>query len=117
MTIHNDDPAFIAKLKTVLDQSTDLLDVRTRARLLAARRTALAEAAPLFILPRWFLPVGAAATLAAVGAIGVWWMQPATPTVMAASVEDAELLFATDNIDLYQNLDFYRWLAAKGQSG
>ena len=119
MTARNDDQAFIARIKTLLDRSTNTLDARTRARLQAARRRAIAQigAPPIWTLSRWLLPVGVAAALAVVGVIGLWWLQPGAPPSMAATLEDAELLFAADNLDLYQNLDFYRWLAAKERSG
>ena len=118
MTSRNDDTVFISKLKSVLDRSAGALDTRTRARLQAARRAALAQAqTPRGLSPRWFVPVGAMATLAAVAALGLWWIPTAAPPSMGASVEEAELLFATDNLELYQNLDFYRWLAAKERSG
>lgn len=117
MTNRNDEAAFIAKLKTVLDRSAGALDAPARARLQAARRQALAQAhAPRGFAPRWFVPVGAVAALAVVAALGLWWM-PASAPPMAANLEDAELLFATDNLELYQNLDFYRWLAAKERPG
>ncbi len=118
MTNRNDETAFIAKLRTVLDRSVDALDASTRARLQAARRKALAHAdVPRGFTPRWFVPVGAVAALAVVAALGLWWMPTAAPPPMAASVEEAELLYATDNLELYQNLEFYRWLAAKERSG
>ncbi len=118
MTNRNDETAFIAKLKTVLDRSADALDAPTRARLQATRRQALAQAhAPRGFAPRWFVPVGAVAALAVVVALGLWWMPTTGTPPMAASAEDAELLFAADNLELYQNLDFYRWLAAKERPG
>jgi hypothetical protein len=118
MTNRNDETAFIAKLKAILDGSVDALDAPTRARLRAVRRQALAQArAPRGFAPRWFVPLGAAAVLAVVAVLDLWWLPPATPPPLAASAEDAELLFAADNLELYQNLDFYRWLAAKERSG
>ena len=118
MTNRNDDSVFISRVKIALDRSAGTLDAKTRARLRAARREALAQAqAPRGFAPRWLVPVGAVTALAVVAALGLWWMPIAAPPPMAASVEEAELLFATDNLELYQNLDFYRWLAAKERSG
>lgn len=118
MTNRDDDSVFISKVKNTLDQSADALDAKTRARLRAARRAAFAQApAPRVFSPRWLVPAGAVAALAVVAALGLWWTPPAAPPPMAASVEEAELLFATDNLELYQNLDFYKWLAAKERSG
>ncbi|MBI5611537.1 MAG: DUF3619 family protein [Gammaproteobacteria bacterium] len=116
MTTGNEEQAFIAKAKSILDRSADTLEGRERARLQAARRTALAQAAaPRFVAPLWVL--GAAAGLAVVGVAALWTWQHSAPPPMAATVEDAELLFAADNVELYQHLEFYRWLAAKERSG
>ena len=118
MTNRNDEAAFIARLKTVLDRSAGALDAPTRARLQAARRQALAQApAPRGFVPRWFVPVGTVAALAVVAALGLWWLPASAPPPMVANLEDVELLFAADNLELYQNLDFYRWLAAKERPG
>lgn len=117
MTNGNDDRAFIAKAKSILDRSADTLDARQRARLQAARRAALAQAATPRFIARPLLAFGAAATLAVVGVIGLWAWQHSAPPPMAVTVEDAELLFAADNVELYRHLEFYRWLATKERSG
>jgi hypothetical protein len=118
MKNRNDDAAFIARLKSVLDRSAGALDAPTRVRLQAARRRAL-EQAPVAraFTPRWLVPAGAAAVLAVVAVLGLWWLPASAPPPIAANLEDAELLFAADSLELYQNLDFYRWLAAKERSG
>ena len=36
---------------------------------------------------------------------------------MTSSLEDNEILQARDNLDLYQNLEFYRWLAGAERRG
>lgn len=117
MTTGKKDQAFVAKTKAILDRSADALDARQRARLQAARRQALAQAAAPRFLARPLLALGAAAALAVVGVIGLWTWQHSAPPPLAATVEDAELLFAADNVDLYQHLEFYRWLADKERSG
>lgn len=117
MTTENDDRAFNAKAKTILDRSADALDAHQRARLQTARRQALAQAATPRFVARPLLALGAAAALATVGVIGLWTWQHSAPPPLAATLEDAELLFAADNVELYQHLEFYRWLAAKERSG
>lgn len=118
MTNRDDDSVFISKVKNALDRSADALDAKTRTRLRAVRHEALAQTrVPRVFSPRWLVPAGAVATLTVVAALGLWWMPPTAPPPMAASVEEAELLFATDNLELYQNLDFYKWLAAKERPG
>ncbi len=74
MTTGNDDQAFIAKAKSILDRSADALDARQRARLRAARRRALAQAAAPRFIARPLLALGAAAGLAPItsSSINTW---------------------------------------------
>lgn len=117
MTNGNDDRAFTAKTKAILDRSVDTLDARQRARLQAARRAALAQAATPRFIARPLLALGAVVALATVGVIGLWTWQHSAPPPLAATVEDAELMFAADNVEIYRHLEFYRWLATKERSG
>jgi hypothetical protein len=96
------------------------IDAATAGRLRAARREALAQAhAPGHHTARWLIPSGAFAILA-LATLMVW--QPPQPSVApsnhAAAVDagelDNELPPDADQNDpnLYQDLDFYGWLAA-----
>ncbi len=101
------------------------IDPVTAGRLRAARRQALA--APTHAAhraTRWLLPTGAFAALA-LAALMVWQPQQRHVDVsqeQAAGVAqvtvdtDSELPPDADKVDpnLYQNLDFYGWLAANG---
>jgi hypothetical protein len=103
-----------------LDASRQL-DPDAAGRLRAARRRALAAArpAPARLAPRLLLPAGAFAVLA-LATLMIW--QPlrhadhAPPHAAAApAIEaDSDLPPDADSADpqLYQNLDFYGWLAA-----
>ncbi|MCX7513916.1 hypothetical protein [Frateuria sp. STR12] len=102
-----------------LDASRQL-DPAAAARLRAARREALAAArpAPSRLAPRLLLPAGAFAVLA-LATLMIW--QPlrqadhAPSHAMPATADaDADLPPDADSADpqLYQNLDFYGWLAA-----
>lgn len=100
------------------------LDAGTLARLRAARLKAL-EAAE-HPLPRWQqlgwrLPAGAVA-LAFVAVVGGFLIaNPGPATLEAASPfaagnnEDAPVVTAGDNLDMYADMDFYQWMAAQGQ--
>jgi hypothetical protein len=114
-------------------EAGDKLDAHTAGRLRAARRTALqALAAPTRsrlgftgmararTLQRVFLPAGAFAMIV-LASLMIW--QPArhppasahrTAATLAAPDPDNELPPDPDSTDptLYQNLDFYDWLAA-----
>jgi hypothetical protein len=103
-----------------LDASRQL-DPAAAGRLHAARRQALAAArpAPSRLAPRLLLPAGAFAVLA-LATLMIW--QPlrhagsAPPQAISATPADADndLPPDADSADpqLYQNLDFYGWLAA-----
>lgn len=104
-------------------EASQHVDPVTAARLRAARREALASAnAPKHRTSRWLIPTGALAMLA-FAALMVWQplphhaAAPSTHDVVAAeaSVElDNDLPPDADKTDpnLYQDLDFYGWLAA-----
>lgn len=102
------------------------LDPALADRLRAARRQALAATpAPARLAPRLLLPAGAFAVLA-LATLVIW--QPLRhadppPTRAAATAPAAEadndLPPDADSADpqLYQNMEFYGWLAANGRVG
>lgn len=105
-------------------EASQHIDPATAGRLRAARRTALESAhAPKHRATRWLIPSGAFAMLALV-ALMVWQPLPhrsASPTTAQMAVApqasaeiDNDLPPDADKTDpnLYQNLDFYGWLAA-----
>ena len=99
------------------------IDPVTTGRLRAARRQALEAAhAPRRHGVRWLIPTGAFAVIA-LATLMVWQPLPrhaATPAGhvagMGADMIDSELPPDADKTDptLYQNLDFYGWLASSG---
>jgi hypothetical protein len=106
------DDAIARRARQVLDRRAEELDETERARLRAARLRALdalAERRPLAIRR------GLAA--AGVGALGLmlvtsWWIRQPGPDLGAADgLEDLDILAAADDLELYDDLDFYRWLA------
>ncbi|HEV7778780.1 MAG TPA: hypothetical protein VGO76_18050 [Luteibacter sp.] len=97
------------------------VDPTTAGRLRAARRTAL-EARHITHVRRLLMPAGAFA-VAALATFVTW--QPAqhsVPTAISTSVQsadaDGDLPPDADNTDpaLYQNLEFYGWLASNSGS-
>ncbi len=96
------------------------IDPVTAGRLRAARRQALEAAqAPALSSVRWLIPTGAFAVIA-LAAMMVWQPMPShqpAPTQQSANASgelDNDLPPDADQTDpnLYQNLDFYGWLAA-----
>ena len=104
---------FIAALKRELDRSTEALDALTVARLRSARLRAL----DVGVRPSTWLIAGGLATAtvgAALVAIVIFAPTSAPPL---ASLEQFDLLSENDSLDLYEDLEFYRWLAARTDAG
>ena len=108
----NDEQSFINHIKQVLDDDTEQLDADISRRLRLAR----AEAVESYTEKHFsWKPAGgfALATMLLV-AIGVWQIGGNnlvnTTTTMPPAVDDLDLIASSDNLQLYQNLDFYQWL-------
>lgn len=108
---------WVERAVALLDESADALDAATLSRLNRARQAALSQGRG--VSSRWTAGVGlAGAALALVLAFGLGERQarqsvPAPVAVGQAG--DAEALVSDDNLDLYENLDFYAWLDAQQQ--
>ena len=110
------------RARTIYREASQRLDPATAGRLRAARRHAL-DAPPRHVV-RWLVPTGAFAVLAL--AVLMLWQPLAhapsaasdpsmqTAGVSASPQADNVLPPDADKVDpsLYQNLDFYGWLAA-----
>ncbi|MEO5829455.1 MAG: hypothetical protein ABIQ36_02700 [Rhodanobacter sp.] len=102
-------------------EAAQCLDPATTGRLRAARRGALqAVDKPAHHTTRWLIPSGAFAVIA-LAALMVWQPLPpaSTPTAMHSvnsPIDDADTELPPDadktDPNLYQNLDFYDWLAS-----
>ena len=115
--------AFEQRARELYHEAAQRIDPVTAGRLRAARREALAAAqAPQRHTARWLIPTGAFAAIA-LAALMVWQplphRAPSPPTQVANATDasadlDNELPPDADKTDpnLYQNLDFYGWLAA-----
>lgn len=112
----NPESAFLHKARAVFAESLDRLDTRVLARLHEDRARAVAAAtrhrAPW--RPRtWLLPSGtAAAVLVAIVCGILWWNHTPQPGVPFATGnnEDMAIVLGNDNLDMYADMDFYRWL-------
>jgi hypothetical protein len=108
------DEAFRAASKALLDERARELDADLAARLRQARYRALeAKPRPFF----WLVPAGGlAAACVAVLAVALWWYQPSRP-VPVQGVEDLEILGSSENLELFDDLEFYGWLAERDRTG
>ena len=111
----------LEKARAAFLESVATLDAGTLARLRAARERALEEVrtqTAFWRRPAWSLPLSAAAiVLAAVVAGVVWWNLDSQPGVPFATNngEDMAIVLSNDNLDMYADMDFYRWLQAQQQ--
>ncbi len=116
------DNRFEQRARALYLESVRRIDPATAGRLRAARREALAapQHAPHH-LARWLIPSGACAAIA-LAALLAWPSAPhpgaTVPATAAATVGEADNTLPPDpeqaDPNLYQNLDFYGWLAANG---
>ena len=108
----NDQQQWLDKLKQDLEQGNEQLDADTRARLSAARRKAL-EMLPEQRSPwrtSWWQPAGAVAMVAAAVFAVILWQGRLSPDAELIQSTDLELIASSDNLNLYEELEFYQWL-------
>ncbi len=121
------DEHLVRRSRELYRQAAQQLDPQTVDRLRAARRQALATArTSQHFTARWLIPSGAFAAIA-LAALMLWQPVPrhdAAPSqgpvvVETAAEVDNDLPPDADQTDphLYQDLDFYGWLAASDNPG
>jgi hypothetical protein len=112
----NRDPELMQRARALHEQACEHIDAGTRIKLAAARRSALAGESRHSRRVVWLPAAGAVAACAL--ALGVVWFRPqpvdsSSARAGQAAAIDTELPLDADSqqLDLYQNLDFYQWLA------
>ncbi|MCG8487830.1 MAG: hypothetical protein MI756_10220 [Chromatiales bacterium] len=122
------DEAFLSEVKQQLQKSSDELDELTLAKLGAVRRRAVEAASrpAVFRLGNVLsLGRGGMAILMLAGVLliaSVVLLKTAYPPVQQqlqpiTLLEDMELLGAAEELEFYQELDFYLWVADEQDSG
>lgn len=112
------DAAWVARTRAALDDSVDALDAATLSALNRARQRALAQARSA--RPAWWWPAAFAA--AASVALALVLVRPAAPPTppdpgtMALDARDLELV-AAGELELYDDWEFYAWLASQPVDG
>lgn len=122
-TDNHPNPQLEQRARALYLEAARQLDGTTAGRLRVARREALASAHATprsRHVVRWLVPSGACAAIA-LAAVLAW---PSMPHPNATAPTTANVSSETDNAlppdpeqadpNLYQNLDFYGWLAANG---
>jgi hypothetical protein len=115
---------FERNARTVLEESVQRIDARTRSRLNQARQAALAAAAAR---PAWWrsftlMPAAGVGAAALLVAVTLWHREPASelPVLDAqrSAVEDMDLLADSEGLDLMQDGDnsFYEWAVTQADA-
>lgn len=116
----NEEQKFIERARLSLDARADSLEPHLAAQLREVRRNALASHRR--IRHSIWMPALAAASLAAVF-VGVMWFgtEASKPeqVIIQANLEsgatDFELLTSSEDLELYEKLDFYYWLEQRSK--
>lgn len=101
---------FVSQIREALDTSVKRLDADTRHKIIARRKRSLAkhnEKSSLILL--WSKP--AFAIVASVLIVLAIVKIQLPNTLEQENLEDLEFIVAQDTLDLYEELDFYVWLA------
>jgi hypothetical protein len=98
---------FLAAAKAELDRSTQQLDELTLARLRAARLRALTP----HPRRRVWLVAGGLATAALAATLVAFLLFAPAAAPPDTGLEQFDLLSENDGLELYRDLEFYRWLA------
>jgi len=108
----NRESRFIAAARAALDHSAQQLDEQTIARLRAARRQALAAR------PRrtTWLAAGGLATAALAASVVAFLLFAPAAAPPVTGLDQFDLLSDNDGLELYRDLEFYRWLAERADA-
>ena len=111
----NPDERIARTAKQSFDESVDRLDAVTLSRLNRGRQAALAEIArPVRRWQQWMPASGlAAAVLLAVFA----FRGPAEVDIVGEPATDLEILLSEESIEMFEDLEFYSWLATQELEG
>jgi hypothetical protein len=111
---------FLERARQSLLAGEDQLDAATASQLREARRRAVEAAGErekgFFRIPGW-ARVGAVATAAAAVLVLMIWYDNPRQDLPVRNADDLEIVLNVDNMDLYEDLDFYEWLAGTGNGG
>jgi hypothetical protein len=112
------DNAFVDGMRKLLDESEAQTDARIRMRLRSARLRALEaaeEQVPWYLRFPRLITAGTLATAVVIAAS--LWIVAERGHLPTGQVEDLELLTTKEQIELYKDLDFYRWLETSEHAG
>lgn len=109
---NENDQQFVKQVCENLDASLERIDAETRHKLITAREKALAQRQPIFTF-NWSNAAFATAFTVALAILIVTTQLPFTTNnvLEEEGIEAMELMAAQDTLELYEELEFYTWLA------
>jgi hypothetical protein len=120
MTNRENDDAFVDRLRGLLEDGEAPVDERIRMRLRSARIRALEaaeERQPWYArFPRW-VTAGSIATLVVIIMAVSFWVGKGGSIIPQDQVENIDLMTQKEQLELYKDLDFYRWLETDSHAG
>ena len=104
---------FLDRVRRALDDSVDNLDARTLSRLTQARNRALekAKSRPYLHRRSSWLSLAGLVTATAVVVLAIFLARDPSGPQHYSSIEDVEILAASENPEFFAELEFYAWLA------
>jgi len=107
---------FLNKVKKQLDEQSEHLDAATLSKLNQARQAALAQVNPKpSRLKNNWLPASGLAAAVLLTSVFLFRSEEIT-TNSNHGMDDIEIIASSDNLDLYEQLDFYMWLLEENNS-
>jgi hypothetical protein len=110
MTTEERENNFVENAKHVLDQDAENLDGTTTSRLRQMRYAALEKAESNW-WQRFRLPAAALVTASLIATFTFVQMRTSDELQTVKTIEDMEILASSEQLDLYEDYDFYTWLA------
>ena len=106
---------FVENAKHVLDQDAENLDGATASRLRQMRYAAL-EKAESSGWQKFRLPAAALVTASLIATFTFVQLRTSDELKTVKTIEDMEILASAEQLDLYEDYDFYAWLAEEQQN-
>lgn len=112
----SDDPLSVDAARR-FDESVQRLDAATLSRLNRSRQAALTELAERSVARRWqrWMPAAGVATAAAFTVLMLNDRSVIEP-VPSYDASDFEVIMAGENLEMLEELEFYRWLYADAET-
>ncbi len=112
MSSSESEDKLINEIKQELDRSCDRLDGQTLSRLNHIRHQTLEGQRPFFFQERLTMRAVLASCIVVI-ALSFYFNNPSSPEldIALSDLEDIELLAADEDIDFYEDIEFYQWLS------